>query len=382
MLTKIRSEQSIAIAVASSGIAATLIDGGKTAHTAFKLPLNMNHLDNTLCNISKQSNMAHVLREARLIIWDECTMAHKNAIKALYRTLKDLRSCNQIMGGITVFLTGDFRQTLSVVPRGTEHRQTRPLRTTIYNTSNIGDGPISQVEGRIHIPDSLGNIVGDLITLTDKIYPNIHQIKVGYTSWSKERAILAPTNDSANIIKNFLLEKLPTDHIKYESVDTVVEVDNAVHYPVKFLHTLNPQRIPPHIFNLKIGASIMLLRNLNHPKLCNGFRLQVKSQHKKVIEAEILTGKYEGEVVFIQKIPFIPTDYHFEFKRLQYPVRVCYAMTINKVQGQSLRMAGVDLTSDCFSHTQFYVACSRVSSFFSQKRKRRTLCPVKRAGIS
>ncbi|XP_053597533.1 uncharacterized protein LOC128668478 [Microplitis demolitor] len=80
LLAKIRSEKSIAIAVASSGIADTLIDGGKTAHSTFKLPLEMNHSDNILCNISKQSYMAHVIREAKLIVWDECTMVHKNAI--------------------------------------------------------------------------------------------------------------------------------------------------------------------------------------------------------------------------------------------------------------------------------------------------------------
>ncbi|GFR23837.1 ATP-dependent DNA helicase [Trichonephila clavata] len=63
--------------------------------------------------------MAHILREAKLIIWDECTMAHKKGIEALNRTLQDIRGCNQIMRGLTVLLSGDFRQTLPVVLRGT-----------------------------------------------------------------------------------------------------------------------------------------------------------------------------------------------------------------------------------------------------------------------
>ncbi|XP_044591497.1 ATP-dependent DNA helicase pif1-like [Cotesia glomerata] len=119
LLAKIRSEKNIAIAVASSGIAATLIDGGKTAHSAFKLPLNLGYSESPLCNISKQSDMAHVLRETKIIIWDECTMAHKNGIEALNRLLKDIRGCDRIMGGVIVLLAGDFRQTLPVVPRGT-----------------------------------------------------------------------------------------------------------------------------------------------------------------------------------------------------------------------------------------------------------------------
>jgi ATP-dependent exoDNAse (exonuclease V) alpha subunit len=52
----------------------------------------------------------------------------------------------------------------------------------------------------------------------------------------------------------------------------------------------------------------------------------------------------------------------FDFKRLQYPVRVAFAMTINKAQGQSLSVAGVNLESSCFSHGQLYIACSRVET--------------------
>ncbi|GFV78837.1 ATP-dependent DNA helicase [Trichonephila clavipes] len=312
LLAKIRCERSIAIAVASSGIAATLIDGGKTAHSAFKLPLNLHHSESVNCNISKQSDMAHVLREAKLIIWDECTMEHKKGIEALNRTLQDIRGCNQIMGGLTVLLSGDFRQTLPVVFRGTRadivkacvktpflwphikvvslkinmrvHLQ-HDLRAEIFSKLliDIGDGKIKEMEGRINIPERLGNIVGDLITLTERIYPNIHQIGIDCSSWLKERAILTPTNDSANNINNFLLNKLTSKHAKYESVDSVMEAEDAVYYSVEFLNTLNPPGIPPHVLNLKIGAPIMLLRNLNLPKLCNGTKLQVKNLHNNVI---------------------------------------------------------------------------------------------------
>ncbi|GFY60504.1 ATP-dependent DNA helicase [Trichonephila inaurata madagascariensis] len=127
---------------------------------------------------------------------------------------------------------------------------------------NIGDGKFKEVEGRINIPESLGNIVGDLITLTERICLSIHQVGVDCSSWLKERALLTPINDSANNINNFLLNKLATKRAKYESVDSEMEAEDAVHYPVEFLNTLNPPRIPPHVLNLKIGAPIMLLLRL------------------------------------------------------------------------------------------------------------------------
>ena len=119
ILAKIRSNNDIALAVASSGIAATLLEGGRTAHSAFKLPLNIHNNPAAVCNIKKQSSMAKVLQNCKIIIWDECTMAHKNSLEALNRTLKDLRKNNQFFGGILLLLSGDFRQTLPVIPRST-----------------------------------------------------------------------------------------------------------------------------------------------------------------------------------------------------------------------------------------------------------------------
>lgn len=174
------------------------------------------------------------------------------------------------------------------------------------------------------------------------------------------RAILAAKNNDVNAINYAIQEQIAGDCVTYKSIDSVMNADEVVNYPIEFLNSLDLPGVPPHILSLKIGTPIILLRNINPPRLCNGTRLAVKRLMPNVIEATILNGKSKGEDVLIPRIPIIPTDMPFDFKRLQFPVRLAFSMTINKSQGQSLEVCGLNLENACFSHGQLYVACSRV----------------------
>ena len=108
----------------------------------------------------------------------------------------------------------------------------------------------------------------------------------------------------------------------------------------------------------------MLLRNLSPAEgLCNGTRLLVRHVvNGRMLEATIVTGSHAGEIVLIPRIKLAPDEdlFGFEWSRLQFPVRIAFAMTINKAQGQTLSRVGVFLERPCFSHGQLYVAASRV----------------------
>lgn len=387
LLATIRSRSEIALALASSGAAATLLEGGRTAHSALRLPLNLQAVE-------------------EIIIWDECTMAHKRALEAVNRTMKDLRNDSRLFGGAMILLSGDFRQTLPVIPKSTaadavnaslkssslwryvkKLKLNTNMRVSLQNDPTadvfskqliaIGNGevPVDVTTGLISFASNFCNFVTSKDELICKVFPDIG---VNYLNhdWLSGRAILAAKNKDVDEINFKIQNQIGGPMHSFKSVDCVVNEDEATNYPTEFLNSLDLPGVPQHILQLKVGSIVIMLRNLQPPKLCNGTRMIVKQIMNNIIYAIILKGKFKGEQVLIPRIPLIPTDMPFEFKRIQFPVRLAFAMTINKAQGQSLDVCGLNLVNECFSHGQLYVACSRVgksSSLFVLAPEKKTI---------
>ena len=89
----------------------------------------------------------------------------------------------------------------------------------------------------------------------------------------------------------------------------------------------------------------------------------------RVLEVRLLTGSHAGTTMFIPRLSITPSSPQvpFEFCRRQFPVRVCFAMSINKSQGQSVKHVGLDVRNAVFTHGQLYVAVSRVTSVYNLK---------------
>ncbi|XP_008180454.1 uncharacterized protein LOC103308585 [Acyrthosiphon pisum] len=109
----------------------------------------------------------------------------------------------------------------------------------------------------------------------------------------------------------------------------------------------------------------MLLRDIDPKRqLCNGTRLVVTELRPHNFKARKLSSANDGQDDIILPAVALTSgeedDLPFQMKRIKFPVRLSFAMTINKSQGQTFDRVGLLLPSPAFSHGQLYVAFSRV----------------------
>jgi hypothetical protein len=327
LLAHVRSKGHIALPVAISGVAALLYDGGRTAHSRFGIPIKITAY--STCNITRRSEAGQLLREAKLILWDEASMTHRYCPEALDRTLRDLMKVDQPFGGKVVIFLGDFRQVLAVVKRGSKaqiiaatlknshlwrrmllHRLTineRVRRSGAEDQAEMawyaewllklgsallpelrtkyGDGVV-QIERRFLVEGGQSGLIA-------KVFPGLQEM---YTDqdWMAGRSILTPKNTDVDAINDSIITNIipvsAQDRL-YLSADKVSECDNDSLHPTEFLNSINVSGLPPHQLHLKPDVPIMLLRNLDPANgLCNGTVLIVKKLRDRVIQAVICTG--------------------------------------------------------------------------------------------
>ncbi|KAK8938689.1 hypothetical protein KSP39_PZI011162 [Platanthera zijinensis] len=387
ILAHLRHAGHIVLATASSGIAATLLPGGTTAHLRFKIPIPVEA--GSFCKFAKMSEIHKLIQHCSAILWDEAPMSHRHVFEAVDRSLQDMLNTSEPFGGKVVIMGGDFRQVPPVLVNGTKFQiinasiVASPLWSTVQllslteNMRAFGDRDFSEYLLRIgngdeytydhdlvQIPTSM--IIPwegehSITVLINTVFPDIKSSATISEYW-EDRALLTTLNDDVSLLNEKCLHLLCGEEMTYYSFDSVDD-DRFNLYPQEFLNSISAGTLPPHKLCLKKGTPIMLLRNLN-PRigLCNGSRLLCRHFSRNVIEAEILTGEHKGKSVFLPRIPLKNAgdcNMPFELTRKQFPVRLSFAITINKAQGQTIKHVGLYLPSPVFTHGQLYVALSR-----------------------
>ncbi|OWZ06379.1 Helitron helicase [Phytophthora megakarya] len=259
LLAKVRLEGGVAIAVASSGIAATLLTGGRTAHSMFRIPLKPN--EHSTCGISKQTQMANLIRQARLIIWDEAPMIHRSCFEAVDRTFRDIMDKDrEPFGGKAIVFSGDHSQILPVLkdatraetlkacfkasPLGRHLKQVRLFKNMCVRTAPDPDdaaelAEFSEVllqigEGRFPV-----NREGDICLHRDMcVFPEIHDPPVsggdGYNPWDDPKPEDDRRVQTVNALINAVYPGVGEEHLPDQYF-----VDRAILAPSKYQYQEN-----------------------------------------------------------------------------------------------------------------------------------------------
>ncbi|XP_071704720.1 uncharacterized protein [Rutidosis leptorrhynchoides] len=227
VITALCLDGKIVLAVASSVIASLLLPSGQTAHSRFKLPLQLN--DEAMCNVRKKTNLGTLLHQADLIVWDEAQINDKLCFEALDIMLRDLSDNENVPFG-------------------------DPQQYCI----NDEDNGLSQLISYIYDEDTLQR-------------PTATKLQ--------QRVIVCPKNNEADSINSTILSMVATQLTTYRSEDAVTSHVNdggesELLYPTEYLNTLNIPNYSTHELQLKIGVPVILLRNISvKGGLCNCYQI-------------------------------------------------------------------------------------------------------------
>ena len=315
------------------------------------------------------------------------------------RSLADENNKGKMFGGKVVLVSGDFRQLLPVIKRSKRamivdktlkksylwnktvmtqlslkenmrvkreiekypgnvefHNQLRQYEKWLLK---LGDGTATSVKEQgeekiIEVPEHMcrQSELEVIQEVFDDFEANYHN-----KDYLKQRMILGSKNEYVDNINEDIVNKIPGDTHEFKSVDTIDEDKSKNMLSEESLNMLPAiSGIPRHKLELKENTVVILLRNMNlKAGHCNGTRYIIKKIGTYRLILEKLNCEH-GDLNSTLILPRIPCkskatpQFPFSLRRLQFPIKIAYAFTINKAQGQSANKCGLLLPQHIWTH--------------------------------
>ena len=359
----LRAQQRIIVNIAASALAATLLPGGRTAHSALHIPIPTNSF--SFCGL--KSSERNLIQQCSVIFYDEVSMVSQEVADCIDRSLREIMSEPKLpFGGKIVCFLGDFKQLLPVVPgrsnqitikncewwnlcrvfRFTKNWRAAQNPEFARLLEDVGNGKMASV------PVPPQSQVQTIQLLIEKVYGSeMAQVP------QSNNMILALKLDACSQINEICLKALPGEGMDVSALDDLKDNKNPDQYPAEYLASLPLNGVPPASLTLKVHGRYMITKNYDtHRGACNGTLCEMLQYTRHAVQVRLLTGTQKGRVMKIPRCSSHVSQENsglpFCFTRIQFPLIPAYCVSVHKSQGQTIHKVGLFITQDCFAHGQ------------------------------
>jgi hypothetical protein len=391
--------------VAATGVAASVYDDATTAHYRFHISLADHPEIQGSWKPSSESNRQ--FRETDVYIWDEVLCQSKRIVEKVDEFLREMTGEKHLpFGGKIVIFGGDCRQAMPIVNDGSDPMDNHFFKSALYERSiklrltqnmrvdrclkaavdalhekeilwyadyllDVADNTVLKKRGDIiDVPDLLLSDAKTFREFVLKLYPLADFTNGEYISRVCALAMTHMDKDEINkLAVKLALDNKLIEFRKYESRDCDhTEIGTSV--AAELLRGKKSSGMPDGVLELGVGVPVILMRNcpslrtLGGKKiyLGNGTRCLVVALGRDILTLRVCAGKHKGEDFHLPRFRFVQelTEIRGIMTRVQFPVQIAYAITVNKSQSLTLEKTGLYLRGGAFAHGQLYVALSRV----------------------
>ena len=327
-------------------------------------------------------------------------MLNRFIYESIDRSLRDVLDSTEPFAGIQILCMGDFHQTTVINPLAsraetlainfrnsklwkgfTRHTLVENMRVrNAYKAGNtdasildawdrelidISRGFLNDPEiKRIHpnawpVRDEMVSKCETLKEFVNDVYPNF-DIEYNNREFLSERCILTPLHANRTLINDMLFDRIPEQEQIFTADDQISDDIESIHQ--ELVAQTEWPGIPKHNLRLKKFAIVMVMRNINPAiGLVNGTKMIIEDMNPYFLHCRILSKTaFYNRVVRVPRIRFSSDrNCWISFTRIQFPVTLCYSMTINKSQGQTIKDLAIYLPNPVFDHGQYYTGVGR-----------------------